>query len=149
MLFEIRILNRLAPTLEEVGIPDFTQTTYQKGLSCADPIFATQEALLVHVRDGEKPFYDIEKTFDTVEIPILLEQIHSTGIKGKLWRLLKHWYSTATAKIKISSCLSNSFPISRGVKQGSVLSATLFLVVMDKLIRLLRESNHGLSVRGM
>ena len=51
-------------------MPDFAQTAYQKGISCADAIFATQEALLTHVRDGGKPFlclYDIEKAFDSVD----------------------------------------------------------------------------------
>ena len=64
---------------------------YQKGLSPAD---GTQEALLVHIRDGGKPFlclYDIEEAFDSVEIPILLKQLYSIGINGKLWRLLNHW----------------------------------------------------------
>ena len=63
-LFEIILLQHLTPVLEEAG--DFAQTAYQKGLSCADAIYATQEALLTHayVRDGSKPFlcfYDIEK----------------------------------------------------------------------------------------
>ena len=68
-LLEIILLQRLLPLLEEAGVPDFAQTAYQKGLSCAD---ATQEALLTHVRDGGTPFlclYDIEKAFDSVEIP--------------------------------------------------------------------------------
>ena len=44
--------------------------------------------------------------------------------------------------------ISNSFNISRGVKQGSVLSPTLFLTVMDLLMKRLRESDCGLHVRG-
>ena len=55
-LYEIILLRRLSPLLEDAGVPDFAQTAYQKGLSCADAIFATQEALLAHVRDGGKPF---------------------------------------------------------------------------------------------
>ena len=47
-LLEIILLQRLSPLLEEAGIPDFAQTAYQKGLSCTDAIFATQEALLTH-----------------------------------------------------------------------------------------------------
>ena len=43
---------------------------------------------------------------------------------------------------------SNCFKISRGVKQGSVLSPTLFLTVMDLLPNRLRESECGLHVRG-
>ena len=101
-LLEIILLQCLSP-LKEAGVPDFAQTAYQKGLSCTDAIFATQEALLTHIRDGGKPFlcfYDIEKAFDSVEIPILLKQLYSIGINGKLWRLLKHWYSTSSARVK-------------------------------------------------
>ena len=150
-LFEIILLKRLSPVLEDAGVPDLAQTAYQKGLSCADAIFATQEALLTHVRDWGKPFlcfYDIEKAFDSVELPILLRQLHTIGINGKLWRLLKHWYSTSSARVRVNGHISNSFNISRGVKQGSVLSPTLFLTVMDLLMKRLRESDCGLHVRG-
>ena len=54
-----------------------------------------QEALLTHARDGGKPilcYYDIEKTFDSVEIPILLKQFYSIGVNGN-WHLLKQWYT--------------------------------------------------------
>ena len=34
------------------------------------------------------------------------------------------------------------------VKQGSVLSLTLFLIVMDVLLKQMRESSCGLSIRG-
>ena len=90
----------------------------------------------MHARDGGKPlvgFYDMEKAFDSVETPILLELIYSVGVNGKLWRLLKNWYSTATARVCVNSCFSEKFSISHGDKQGSVLSPTLFLVFMDKL----------------
>ena len=110
-LFEIILLRRLSLILEEVGVPDFAQTAYLKCISCADAIFATQEALLTHVHDGGKPFlclYDIEKSFDSVELPILLKQLFSIGINGKLWRLLKHWYSTSSAKVKVNGHISSS-----------------------------------------
>ena len=86
-LFEIVLLQRLTPLLEEVGFPDFSQTAYQKGISCSDAIFAMQEALLTHARDNSKPFlcfYDVEKAFDSVELPILLKELWAIGINGKL-----------------------------------------------------------------
>ena len=76
----------------------------------------------MHARNGGKPFvgfYDMEKAFDSVETPILLERIYSAvGVNGKLWRLLKSWYSTSTARVRVDSCFSGKFSISRGVKQG-------------------------------
>ena len=42
--------------------------------------------------------------------------------------------------------ISEPFIVARGVKQRSVLSPTLFLIVMDQLLKQLREKKHGLSV---
>ena len=45
-LFEIVLLQRLTPFLEEVEFPDFSPTAYQKGISCSDAIFEMQERRL-------------------------------------------------------------------------------------------------------
>ena len=45
--------------------------------------------------------------------------------------------------------MSDPLLTGRGVKQGSVLSSTLFLTVMDLLLSKMRFSNIGLSVRGL
>ena len=150
-LFEIVLLQRLTPFLEAVGFPDFSQTAYQKGISCSDAIFATQEALLTHARDNGKPFlyfYGVEKAFDSVELPILLKELWAIGINGKLWRIVKNWYTASSGKVKIQNHISSSLQISHCVKQGSVLSPTFFLIVIYVLLKRMRESNCGLSVRG-
>ena len=41
------------------------------------------------------------------------------------------------------------FPIGRGVRQGSVLSPTLFSIVMDPLLTMLESSGLGLSVNNL
>ena len=38
------------------------------------------------------------------------------------------------------------FTVNRGVKQGSILSPTLFLTVMDSLLKEMRKERHGLSI---
>ena len=70
----------------------------------------------------------------------------AVGINGKLWRLVKSWYSTSSGRERINHHISDKFTISRGVKQGSVLPPTLFLIVMDVLLKRMRESNCGLSI---
>ena len=49
--------------------------------------------------------------------------------------------------MKLNSKLSQKFFVERGVKQGSVLSPALFLLVMDSLLRKLQSSDLGLSVK--
>ena len=55
-LLDVVILNRMRPFLDELNIPDRLQTAYQKGLSCSDATFVTQETLLHHLREGGHPY---------------------------------------------------------------------------------------------
>ena len=123
----------------------------RKSISCVDAIFATQEVLLNLVRQGSNPylcFYDIEKAFDSIEFPILLQHMYDAGINGKCWRVIKNWYSQSTVRIRSNGLVSDPFVVGRGVKQGSVLSPSLFLIVINSLIGRLRDKNYGTSLQG-
>ena len=50
---------------------------------------------------------------------------------------------------RLGSHFSEAFPVSRGVYQGSVLSPTLFLIVIDPLLKKLEELNFGLNIRSL
>ena len=78
----------------------------------------------------------------------MLERLYSIGVDGKLWRLLKGWYEGGSGRVQVDGRLSDEFLVERGVKQGSVLSQALFLLVMDPLLRLLQALELGLSVNG-
>ena len=56
------------------------------------------------------------------------------------------WYSSVSAVVRSRSATSTLIPILRGVQQGSVLSPTLFLVVMDELFHRLSEKDCGASI---
>ena len=119
----------MKPILLEFNSPHFLQTAYQRGVSCEDAIFATQEAALKVLREGGKAFlslFDLEKAFDTIEKAVLLQCLYNKGICGRAWRIINSWYTSATAAIEIENTVSDLFQQERGVRQGSVLSPTLF-----------------------
>ena len=91
-------------------------------------------------------FYDLEKTFESV---VLLKHLFSRGIDGKCWRLIQSYYERSTARAKVNNCLSREFIIERGVRQGSVLSPSLFLLLIDSLLHRLIEANVGVSLEGI
>ena len=62
-IFEKILLQRLSPILHDAGSPHMLQIAYQKGVSCMDATFATQEALLTHYRDGGKPYLCLFSTW--------------------------------------------------------------------------------------
>ena len=45
-------------------------------------------------------FYDLQKAFDSVEYPALLERLFEMGVTGKTWRLLRSWYKGAFCKVE-------------------------------------------------
>ena len=81
-MFEIIIVQRITPILDEAGVPQISQTAYRKGASCRDSIFAGQEAIEKFIDEGDNVhtcFYDLASAFDTVEFCVLLEELFREG----------------------------------------------------------------------
>jgi len=56
-------------------------------------------------------------------------------------RILKMTLEGAQGKVIVDGTISNHFVISRGVRQGDGLSATLFILVLHKALKTLEQSN--------
>ena len=54
-----------------------------------------------------------------------------------------------TACVKVNGSLSQEYIIERGVRQGSVLSPSLFLLLIDSLLQALKEANAGVNLEGV
>ena len=148
-VLEFLLLERLVMVFQEADIPHVNQTAYIKRVSCADAVFATQEVIARYLNSGDRVFmclYDLQKAFDSVEYPVLLDRLYEIGVNGKMWRLVKNWYEGGSCKVKLDGDMSESYTIERGVKQGSVLSPALFLLVMNPLLKQLQEFHVGLFV---
>ena len=151
-LFESLTLTRMMPELESKGFPSIQQTAYQRGVSCEDATFAAFETIAYLTRSGNtvfQTFYDLEKAFDSIEYCVLLKHLFSKGIHGKCWRIIQSFYDKPRGHVKVNGCLSPSFVIGRGVRQGSVLSPTLFLVVIDSLLEKLKGAYAGITLDGL
>ena len=94
-VLEFLIVDQLQLFLLGAGLSHVNQLAYQRGISCAEVISATQETIARYMHGGNKVYmclYDLEKAIDSIECPILLHRLYGIGINGKLWRLLKDWY---------------------------------------------------------
>ena len=136
----------------DAGVPHPNQSAYRKSVSCADAIFATQEVLNRYLLEGGKVYmclYDLEKAFDSVEFPVVLRRLFNVGVNSKTWRILRSWYTDGQSSVRLGQHFSSPFPLGRGVRQGSILSPALFLLVMDPLLRQLQSLSMGASVNNM
>ncbi len=55
----------------------------------------------------------------------------------------------ASRQVRLGSTLSIPFPVERGIRQGSVLSPTIFNLVIDPLLSDLESRDVGLRINGL
>jgi hypothetical protein len=68
------------------------------------------------------------------------------GVEEKVWRLLKELYSTVNNKVVLGDLESEWLNQDNGVKQGCILSPSLFSVMMKDLTDMLSEHNIGVPI---
>ena len=86
------------------------------------------------------------KAYDGVNHSLLFEKLRSRGTPTCFIRLLKHWYSTQTMRVRWANYVSEAFTVSNGVRQGGVLSPYLFSVYMDGLSDMLNNTDAGCCI---
>ena len=117
-VLETLILSRLESTLTETGLPHLNQTAFRKYTGCTDAISATQELIARYISEGSTVhmclFY-IQRAFDSVEFPVLLNRLFSIGINGKMWRLIRNWYAGGMCALFTWMVLHLPLFLSKGV----------------------------------
>ena len=92
-------------------------------------------------------FVDFKKAFDSVRHDKLIEYIRSQGIKGKFFAALSAMYKSLLSCIRVNGQLSDFFECPVGVRQGCVLSPTLFSMFINQLANHMNErGRHGVQL---
>ena len=67
------------------------------------------------------------------------------GISKKIVSVIKSTYNGAKCRVLHNGTLSAAFVVGSGVRQGCILSALLFLVVIDDIIQASNAKHHSVS----
>ena len=124
-VFEKCILNRIQPFFDEINFPAPLQNASRKGISNVMVSFMANEAIYNFTEKGGKVYaclLDIEKCFDKLWWNGLLYKMYQIGFDNKLWHLMYEWLQGSNCRICFNGYISDSFNISRSIKQGGILS---------------------------
>ena len=120
-----------------------------RGTSMACNLFTD---IISYCKHQKSPLYvaslDAEKCFDTVCHISLFVKLIDVLPKFK-WLFLYNWYNGLNAVIKWSGQYSTKFPITRGTRQGSVLSPYLFNIFINQLLEVLSSNDKGIEIGGV
>ena len=78
-------------------------------------------------------FVDFKKAFDSIPRHILFKKLLDNKINGKVYDVLVNMYSNDVACVKIADSITPSFIANQGVKQGCILSPTLFNIFLSDI----------------
>ena len=150
-LFEKVLISRIDSWLSEkrITFPHKLQMGFVKGRGATIAAFCLEECI-DYYRKRKSPVYtcflDNEKAFDNVWQNGLFYKLHDLGIKGRIWRLIRNSYTDSTVHISLEGHKSDPISVQKGVGQGRVMSAWMFLVFIDELTYLLQASNSRITV---
>ena len=119
------------------------QTAFQKGKSTIDRIFLLRTiinlAKLCNVT-SYIGYFDLAKAFDKVSRPLILKTLIQLGVGAALSYAIKATYSVTRCVLVSGKKLSDILLTFNGIKQGAPSSVILFILFMNQLISMLRQT---------
>ena len=92
-------------------------------------------------------FIDYTKAFDRVKHSKIIECLSEIGIDDKDLQIITKMYWEQTAVVRTEHGITEEFQVKKGVRQGCVLSPSLFNLYTEKIFREI-EDMEGVSVGG-
>ena len=121
-----------------------------KGSSTCDHIFILRSLMniaLKQKRETYLTFYDVQKAFDNVDNNDMLAVMWESGLRGKVWRVLREFCEGLTSVVRTRHGLTREIIMEIGGKQGSKLTGRLFAKLMDKLSEMVITEGLGVKIK--
>ena len=141
--------NRLVRYCNLLDIIVEEQNGFRKGRSCQEHIFSITTIIQCRIQEKKSSFaafIDLEKAFDRVDrILLLYKLLCYYNVDGKFYHILKTLYSNHWSCVKINDSYTDWFTVSSGVRQGDILSPTLFSIFINDLAAKVKSLNKGIK----
>lgn len=130
------LVNRIRPFLPSLISP--LQTAFVKGRQVYDSAILVQELLhAMNKKKGKKGTFavkiDLAKAYDSLEWSFIKDCLDHFQFPKYVSNIILSCITTSSFVVSINGCKSNSFPASRGIRQGGPLSPFIFILCLEYL----------------
>ena len=103
-----------------------TELIFNPGILC--------EKYFQHQQDPYHVFIDFKKAFDRVWHAALCATVKKYNTSTNLIQVIKNLYNKATSAVLFNSSIGDWFRTTVGVRQGCLLSPTLFNIFLERIM---------------
>ena len=142
-LFEKLLHKRMVKFCDKEKISTSTQYGFSSKRSCVDTISTVTDNIRTEIDRksfGQICFIDLQKAFDTLDHIILLNKFEKYGFRGPIYHIVKSYLDNRWQFVTSDCSISSKQRIRTGVPQGSVLGPLLFLLYINDLHQVIKDS---------
>lgn len=140
------LLDRIRPAIE----PNLReeQAGFRRGRSCTDHV-NTLRIIVEQSKEMKSTAYllfvDFEKAFDSLRRDRMWEILSEYGIPASIINIIRNLYLESNLRVVHQGKVGPEFGVLTGVKQGDILSPFLFLLMLDYILRNVRNRPRGIQ----
>ena len=148
-VFSAVLNKRVCEWIERTRVLGEEQNGFRKDRRAEDNVFVISE--LIEGKKGSREklylgFLDIEKAYDRVNREMLCGVLGKVGLSEKIVNIVKSMYVDTKARYRLGSLETDWVKSERGVRQGCILSPTLFSLYTEELSVRVRRMNAGVKI---
>ena len=136
------ILNRLKPQAEEIIAEEQAGFRARRSTRSSTLDFLC-EKYLQHQQSLYHVFIDLKKAFDRVWHAALWATMRKYNIRANLVRTIEQLYDKATSAVQMNGSIGEWFRTTVRVRQGCLLSPTLFSIFLERIMSDALEEHDG------
>ena len=129
-------------------IISINQSAYVNGRQVHDGLRLI-DAVKDHCKDQQRGYLvslDAKKAYDSVSHKFIEKTLTNFGFDDGFVKIFRRLYRDISTKVLVNGFQTEKIEIGRGVKQGDALSCSLFILLMETLIRNL---NHNENIKNI
>ena len=135
-ILETIINNRLMNHIETNGIFKDTQSGFRQKRQTMDHVVRMTNDIETCMKKNKINLavcLDLQRAFDSIHRQGILLEIKKMGITGQMYNYIRCFLEDRTFQVRVEDQLSDSHIQENGTPQGSVISPTLFNILMNAL----------------
>ena len=141
------LLNRMNEIVE--GFLKDSQFGFRQGRGTVDAIFIIRQTI-EKAKEHNVPlhfnFVDFKSAFDTIWRKALWKMLRSIGVTPKIVRIIEAIYKNTECAVVINGRITEWFKVEVGVRQGCLLSPTLFNIFLEFVMNEVVSAKHELKL---